>query len=217
MVITKEVEGYEEIAKANVGTSLKIKGTLIKSPAKGQAFELQVSRPDRGHFAKVVGSCDPGKYPLAKKKHTNEYLREIAHLRPRTNTIGAVTRIRNNLAFATHLFFQQRGFLYIHTPIITASDCEGAGQMFQVTTILPEPHEAIGKIPTVSKHHQEKPAAAGAGEGKKEKKKEKKDKKGAEEKKAGEEGTAVADGKEEIKTDEVAATEQPKPEPPKPE
>jgi asparaginyl-tRNA synthetase len=89
---------------------------------------------------------------LAKKKHTNEYLREIAHLRPRTNTIGAVSRIRNNLAFATHLFFQQRGFLYIHTPIITASDCEGAGQMFQVTTILPEPHDAIGKIPTVSKH-----------------------------------------------------------------
>ena len=125
---------------------------MIKSPAKGQLFELQVSRADRGHFAKVVGNCDPGKYPLAKKKHTNEYLREIAHLRPRTNTIGAVTRVRNNLAFATHLFFQQRGFLYIHTPIITASDCEGAGQMFQVTTLLPEPHDVVGKVPTVSKN-----------------------------------------------------------------
>ena len=79
-MITRDIEGYDEIIKANVGTSLKIKGTLIKSPAVGQAFELQVSRPDRGHFAKVVGSCDPGKYPLAKKRHTNEHLREIAHL-----------------------------------------------------------------------------------------------------------------------------------------
>jgi asparaginyl-tRNA synthetase len=169
---------------------------LIKSPAKGQAFELQVSRPDRGHYAKVVGHCDAGKYPLAKKRHTNEYLREIAHLRPRTNTIGAVTRIRNNLAFATHLFFQQRGFLYIHTPIITASDCEGAGQMFQVTTILPEPHEVVGKVPTISKNHVEK------GD-----KKEKKDKKKKE--------AVPAEGKEEVKTDESTASvpkEAPKPE-----
>jgi asparaginyl-tRNA synthetase len=87
-----------------------------------------------------MGKCDAGKYPLAGKRHSVEYLREIAHLRPRTNLIGAVTRVRNNLAYATHLFFQQRGFLYIHTPIITASDCEGAGQMFQVTTLLPEAH-----------------------------------------------------------------------------
>lgn len=113
-----------------MGTSFQIKGTLIKSPAKGQLFELQVSKPDKGHFIKVLGHCDPAKYPLAKKRHTNEYLREKAHLRPRTNLIGAMSRIRNNLAFATHLFFQNRGFLYIHTPIITASDCEGAGQMF---------------------------------------------------------------------------------------
>ena len=126
-MITKEIEGFDQILKANVGTSLQIKGTLIKSPAKGQLFELQVSKPDRGHFVKVLGHCDAGKYPLAKKRHTNEYLREIAHLRPRTNIIGAVTRVRNNLAYATHLFFQSRGFQYIHTPIITASDCEGAG------------------------------------------------------------------------------------------
>jgi asparaginyl-tRNA synthetase len=90
-------------------------------------FELQVSKPDRGHTAKVFGTCDAGKYPLSKKRHTNEFLRDIAHLRPRTNIIGAVARVRNNLAFATHTFFNQRGFLYIHTPIITASDCEGAG------------------------------------------------------------------------------------------
>lgn len=97
----------------------------------------------------MLGRCDAGKYPLAGKRHSVEYLREIAHLRPRTNLIGAVTRVRNNLAYATHLFFQQRGFLYIHTPIITASDCEGAGQMFQVTTLLPEPHQPISKVPTV--------------------------------------------------------------------
>lgn len=85
-----------------------------------------------------VGKSDGGKYPLAKKKQSMEYLREIAHLRPRTNTIGAVARIRNALAYATHTFFQDNGFLYVHTPIITASDCEGAGEMFQVTTLLGE-------------------------------------------------------------------------------
>jgi asparaginyl-tRNA synthetase len=106
VVVTKDIEGFEEISKTNVSTSFKIKGTLIKSPAKGQLFELQVSRSDRGHYCKIIGACDPGKYPLAKKRHTNEYLREIAHLRPRTNLIGAMTRVRNNLAFATHLFFQ---------------------------------------------------------------------------------------------------------------
>jgi len=102
VVVTKEIEGFENICKANVGTSFKIKGTLIKSPAKGQLFELQVSRPDRGHFVQIIGGCDSGKYPLAKKRHTNEYLREIAHLRPRTNLIGAMSRVRNNLAYATH-------------------------------------------------------------------------------------------------------------------
>jgi asparaginyl-tRNA synthetase len=148
--VSSEIEGYDEILKANVGTSFQIKGTLIKSPAKGQPFELSVCKKDRGHFVKILGQCDPGKYPLAKKRHTQEYLREIAHLRPRTNLIGAMSRVRNNLAYATHLFFQSRGFQYIHTPIITASDCEGAGQMFQVTTLLPEPHAAVGKLPTVA-------------------------------------------------------------------
>jgi len=79
---------------------------------------------------KILGTCEGKTYPLARKGHGLEFLREKAHLRPRTNTFGAVTRVRNNLAFATHLFFQTRGFQYIHTPIITASDCEGAGQMF---------------------------------------------------------------------------------------
>jgi asparaginyl-tRNA synthetase len=125
-VVDKCIDGFEEIAKTNVGTSYSFVGTLIKSQAKGQAFELQLSQPEK-HSCKILGKCDSGKYPLSKKKHSVEFLREIAHLRPRTNTFGAVTRVRNNLALATHLFFQERGFLYIHTPIITASDCEGAG------------------------------------------------------------------------------------------
>lgn len=99
------------------------------------------------HYVKIHGGCDSGTYPLAKKHHKAETLREIAHLRPRTNLIGAVARVRNNLALSTHLFFQNRGFLYIHTPIITASDCEGAGEMFQVTTILPEKEKPISEVP----------------------------------------------------------------------
>ena len=139
---------------------------------------MQLSQPEK-HTAEILGHCDAGKYPLGgKKRHTVEYLREIAHLRPRTNLFGAVTRVRNNLAYATHLFFQQRGFQYIHTPIITASDCEGAGQMFQVTTVLPEPHDSISKIPTIDGLEEEKKAEEKK-ESKKDKKKAKKDKKAA--------------------------------------
>ncbi|TNV82253.1 hypothetical protein FGO68_gene8791 [Halteria grandinella] len=165
-VITKDIEGFEAISKVTTGTSLQLKGTLIKSPAQGQLFELQVSKTDRGHGVKILGTCEGKTYPLARKGHGLEFLREKAHLRPRTNTFGAVTRVRNNLAFATHLFFQTRGFQYIHTPIITASDCEGAGQMFQVTTLLPEHNEPIGKVPTVEppkeKKQKKKPVAAAA-------------------------------------------------------
>jgi len=98
---------------------------------------------------KVLGSCDQGEYPLIKSKDKMklETLREICHLRPRSNIISTVARIRNSLAYATHLFFQNRGFQYVHTPIITGSDCEGAGEMFQVTTILPKPHEKV-TVPT---------------------------------------------------------------------
>lgn len=92
-----------------------------------------------------VGKCDPSDYPMAKKKQSLEYLREKMHLRARTNTISAVARIRNALAYATHKFFQENDFLYVHTPIITASDCEGAGEMFGVTTLLPAVDEAAGK------------------------------------------------------------------------
>jgi asparaginyl-tRNA synthetase len=112
----------------STGTSIAAKGHLVESPGKNQSLELKASE------IKVIGSCDSEEYPLQKKRHSFEFLRTIAHLRPRTNTQGAVMRVRNALAFATHCFFQQRGFLYIQTPIITGSDCEGGGEMFRVTT-----------------------------------------------------------------------------------
>ena len=104
-------------------------GRLVESMGKGQSVEVQAERFE------VFGLADPEKYPLQKKGHTLEFLREIAHLRPRTNTFGAVLRVRSALAFAIHKFFNERGFFYLHTPLITASDCEGAGAMFQVTTL----------------------------------------------------------------------------------
>ncbi len=122
----------------------------------------------------MIGECPGDEFPLAKKKHSVEYLRDIAHLRPRTKLISAVTRIRNNLSYATHRFFQERGFLYIHTPIITASDCEGAGEMFQVTTVLPEAHDTITKIKQfeyVGEEHEEDKSEEPAKKVKKEKKK----------------------------------------------
>jgi asparaginyl-tRNA synthetase len=119
----------ETMPKLSTGASVVIQGTLVESPGKNQTLELKAKE------IRVLGLCDPAKYPLQKKRHTFEFLRTIAHLRSRTNTQGAVLRVRNALAFATHLFFQQQGFLYIQTPIITGSDCEGSGEMFRVTTL----------------------------------------------------------------------------------
>jgi asparaginyl-tRNA synthetase len=119
----------ELFPKLTTGASVSIQGTLLASPGKNQSLELQASH------IQLHGTCDPAKYPLQKKRHSFEFLRTIAHLRPRTNTQGAVLRVRNALAFATHQFFQAKGFLYIHTPIITGSDCEGGGEMFRVTTL----------------------------------------------------------------------------------
>lgn len=129
VVLLDTMPDYEVlIKKITTGTSIAATGELVKSPGKGQLFEL------KANAIEILGSCDES-YPLQKKHHSLEFLRTIAHLRPRTNTFGAVARVRNALAYATHTFFQERGFLYIHTPIITASDCEGAGQMFRVTTL----------------------------------------------------------------------------------
>ena len=111
------------------GSSLDVTGMLVESMGKGQSAEIQAES------ITVLGTADPEEYPLQKKGHTLEFLREKAHLRPRTNTFGAVLRIRSALAFAIHKFFQEKGFFYLNTPLITASDCEGAGAMFQVTTL----------------------------------------------------------------------------------
>ena len=130
VVISAEMNDYEVVLKQlTTGVSVAVSGKVIKSPGGNQSLEMQATQIE------VIGACDPETYPLQKKRHTLEYLRSIAHLRPRTNTIGAVMRVRNALAFATHRFFQERGFMYVHTPIITASDCEGAGKMFRVTTL----------------------------------------------------------------------------------
>jgi asparaginyl-tRNA synthetase len=109
------------------GASIRLEGTLIPSAGKGQKYEIAVSKVD------LVGQADPT-YPLQKKRHTMEFLREIAHLRPRTNTFGAVDRIRSKMAYAIHTYFQERGFYYVHTPIISSSDCEGAGNLFRVSS-----------------------------------------------------------------------------------
>lgn len=114
------------------GASLLVRGTLAATPPE-VAQDVELKAEAILHY----GPCDPKAYPMAKKKHGMEFLREKAHLRPRTNVIGAVARVRNQLAFATHAFFQQHGFQYVHTPIITASDCEGAGEMFQARPTLP--------------------------------------------------------------------------------
>ena len=119
----------DEIDRIATGASVEASGTLAESPGKGQQLELQVET------FRVIGESPPERYPLQKKRHSFEYLREIAHLRPRTNTFGAVTRVRNAMSFAIHRFFQENGFLYVHTPIISTSDAEGAGDMFRVTTL----------------------------------------------------------------------------------
>jgi hypothetical protein len=118
-----------ELARAGTGASVAVEGSLIPSPASGQKLEVKASS------LTVIGEAPPESYPLQKKAHSMEFLREIAHLRPRTNTFGAVARVRNRMAFAVHQFFQERGFNYVHTPLITTSDAEGAGEMFQVTTL----------------------------------------------------------------------------------
>ena len=119
----------EELKPITTGASIHVEGKLVESQGKGQTAEIQAETLE------IYGTADANEYPLQKKGHTLEFLREKAHLRPRTNTFGAVLRIRHTLAFAIHKFFNERGFFYLNTPLITASDCEGAGAMFQVTTL----------------------------------------------------------------------------------
>jgi asparaginyl-tRNA synthetase len=128
VIADKTLSNYEEIKKLSTGSAISVTGKLAASMGKGQAWEL---------IAGEVGiiSLAPETYPLQKKRHSDEFLRSIAHLRPRTNKYGAIFRIRSELSYAIHLFFKERGFRYIHTPILTASDCEGAGETFRVTTL----------------------------------------------------------------------------------
>ncbi len=127
VIADKDLPNYEEdVSKLSAGCSVVVAGTLQESPAKGQDVELQAESVE------VVGWADPESYPLQKKRHSLEFLRSISHLRPRTNALGAVTRVRSRLSFAVHSFFQKRDFAQIHTPIITTSDCEGAGEVFQI-------------------------------------------------------------------------------------
>lgn len=128
IVVDIEKFGEEYLKPITTGASLSVNGKLVESMGKGQSVEIQAEE------ILVYGTADPEKYPLQKKGHTMEYLREIAHLRPRTNTFGAIFRIRHNMAIAIHTYFHEHGYFYFHTPLITGSDCEGAGQMFQVTT-----------------------------------------------------------------------------------
>ena len=122
------MENFSEICKVNVGAALIVKGTLVATPQAKQPFEIQATEV-------TVEGPSSADYPLQKKRHTFEYLRTISHLRPRTNTFQAVFRVRSLIAYAIHQYFQEQGFVYVHTPLITASDCEGAGEMFQVTTL----------------------------------------------------------------------------------
>jgi len=122
------LDNYDEVGKINVGAAIIVRGTLVLTPDAKQPFEIQAA------YVTVEGASTPD-YPLQKKRHTFEYLRTISHLRPRTNTFEAVFRVRSLCAYAIHKFFQERDFVYVHTPLITGSDCEGAGEMFQVTTL----------------------------------------------------------------------------------
>ena len=128
VVYHDKMENFAEISKLNVGAAVVVKGTLVATPQAKQPFEIQADEV-------VVEGASAPDYPLQKKRHSFEYLRTISHLRPRTNTFQAVFRVRSLAAYAIHKFFQERGFVYVHTPLITGSDCEGAGEMFRVTTM----------------------------------------------------------------------------------
>jgi len=141
ILVGNDLPNYkEEIKKVTTGCALSVTGELTESPAEGQKVELHA------RTLEVIGWADPQSYPLQKKRHSFEYLRDISHLRPRTNALGAVTRVRSRLSYSVHTFFQERGFIHVHTPIITTSDCEGAGEMFSVSAGHGEAHSGNGEF-----------------------------------------------------------------------
>lgn len=141
VVVDEGIANFEEVARITIGSSIRVLGRVVASPGSGQAVELKAEKID------IIGLADAD-FPIQKKRHSFEFLRTVAHLRPRTNTFTAVFRMRSLLAFALHRFFNERGFVYVHTPIITGSDCEGAGQMFRVSTLDTDqpPRNELGKI-----------------------------------------------------------------------
>ncbi|MBP3284698.1 MAG: asparagine--tRNA ligase [Clostridia bacterium] len=141
VVFEDKLPNFADIVKLNIGASIIVKGILVETPTAKQPFEI------KAESIEIAGESSPS-YPLQNKRHTFEYLREIAHLRPKTNTFSAVFRVRSLVAYAIHKFFQEQGFVYVHTPLITGSDCEGAGEMFRVTTLDMEnpPKTKDGKI-----------------------------------------------------------------------
>jgi len=141
VVVDAGIDGYDRIQDFTTGSAVRVTGMLVDSLGKGQKWEVKATRIE------LVGKAEES-YPLQKKRHSLEYLREISHLRPRSNLFGAVFRVRSRLAYAIHQFFQEKGFVYVHTPLITASDCEGAGEMFRVSTLDPKnpPKNGEGSI-----------------------------------------------------------------------
>ncbi|MCP3939903.1 MAG: asparagine--tRNA ligase [Desulfobacteraceae bacterium] len=139
IIANNNLDNYLEIQGITTGTSLIVIGDLVESPGKGQKWEIQASSVEIVNLA-------PESYPLQKKRHSDEYLRTIAHLRPRTNKYGAIFRIRSEMAFAIHKFYREKGFKYLTAPLITGSDCEGAGEMFRVTSLSPSDVQAAGKM-----------------------------------------------------------------------
>ena len=128
LVYSSGIDGFEEITKMHIGSAMEAKGTIVKSEGSGQDFEMKVES------IKLLGDC-PEDYPMQPKRHTREFLREQAYLRPRVNLFQAVFRVRSVAAYVIHKYFQERNYVYFNAPLITASDCEGAGEMFQVTTL----------------------------------------------------------------------------------
>ena len=146
-VVDSACEGFKEMVETcGTGASLRLTGMVVKAPENAKQTVEFVLKTAEDKVV-VLGCVDNSKYPLAKKRHGVEFLRTIAHLRPRSNIIGAVARVRSGMAMATHDFFQSRGFLYVHTPLITGADCEGAGEMFGVTTMLKDAEEKGGQLP----------------------------------------------------------------------
>jgi asparaginyl-tRNA synthetase len=136
VIVDETGAAHDTLHQAVTGAAVEVRGALVASPGKGQRWEVQATG------VTLLGAADPETYPLQKKRHTDEFLRGIAHLRPRTNKYGSLFRIRSECAYAIHTFFRERGFYYLHTPIITGSDCEGAGELFRVTTLPHAPQDA---------------------------------------------------------------------------